>query len=450
MNREERYMVQYSIEDVLVILDSAPIKQDLVDEINLAQLANRIPIAHLSIEKGLKTLISKAKGKPDDIHVLGKLYGHLKSRDPSTAEFLSVAFDDAVKCFDINTRFKQFNHLGSIDQYLSKVGTKNVFDRLRYWSLGIYDRKDTPFQLIVFPIHREILYAILCVLEDGKSSPETVSNRIETAVKHAMCSDLMWGAEETEKEKSINWYTTWIPTNASFREAIKKAVHANFDIKPGDEFVTNILRNAVDELQKSKDAAIRHFATALLYIKRDSQAEPDVFPEVDWWNKSHNKGEVKTPGDTHLGFIEQYADKSWGINSNDGFSGVSDISESLKDAKYYLVNHLTERVVFEVNGEEKYLRIVKKQIYERDGASYSDEIRPLERMHDLELWDNNHGFNPGDKIIVGLPFKGEERTIRYILTGKVEEVTGPKVSVLGTGEHGFSPETEDDDADTVE
>ena len=102
-----------------------------------------------------------------------------------------------------------------------------------------------------------------------------------------------------------------------------------------------------------------------------------------------------------------------------------------------------------MNGVENHLRIVMKQIYERDAVSYSDEIRPLERIHDLQLWDSNHGLNPRDNIIVWLPFKGEEGRIRYILRGKVEEVSGAKVSVRGTGGHGFLT-NRDDVSDTGE
>ena len=348
MDPEEIYKVQYTIEDALKILDSAPVHRDLVPEINFVQLANRAPIAHINIEKGIKALIAKVGKQPkeENTHALDKLYSDLKIHDRDAADFLSTAFNDAVNCFDINTKFKQFKHLGSLEEYLSKAGTKHVFHELRYWSLGESDGGDL-FRIIVLPIHRELLYSLWCFLSDDKPHPEPVSNRIEREIQQVIYRDMVSGPEGTKKEQSIRWYTNWLNEHRSFRDALREAVGATFLKKQNDKFVTQTLRNALEMLKKSEDAAVRNFVQTLSYIPKGSQKRnPDAIPEVDWRNKSRNKGEVKTPGGSHLGFIEQYADKSWGINASDGFSGVSEISESLKDAQNYLVNHLTERVAF--------------------------------------------------------------------------------------------------------
>lgn len=450
MDLEKLYKVQYTIEDTLKILDSAPVHRDLVQDVNLVQLANRAPIAHINIEKGIKALIAKVGKQPTDknSHDLEKLLRDLKIHDKKAADFFSTAFDDAVNCFGINTRFRQFRHLTCLEKYLSKAGTEHVFQELRYWSLGESEEVDL-FRFIVLPIHRELLYALWCFFSDDNPHPEPVSNRVEREIQQVVYRDLVGRSEDAKKEELIRWYTDWINEPRSFRDALREVTKDM--VIPEDDVFTQTLRNAFGMLRESKDAAVRHFIQTLSYIPRGSQkGNPGAIPEMDWRNKFRSKGEVKTPGGSHLGFIEQYADKSWGINAIDGFSGVSEISESLKDAQNFLVNHLSERVIFEVNGEEKHLRIVKKLVYERDAVSYSREIRPLERMHDLELWDNNHGLNPGDVIVVRLPFKGEERRIRYILRGQVEVVSGSKVSVLGTGGHGFSLETEDDGADSEE
>ena len=55
----KQYKIEESIRDVIRILDLAPIQVDMIGEKNLAQLTNRVPIAHLAIERGLKALISQ-------------------------------------------------------------------------------------------------------------------------------------------------------------------------------------------------------------------------------------------------------------------------------------------------------------------------------------------------------------------------------------------------------
>ena len=438
MDREERYRIRYTIEDTLKILDSSPTQRDLVPEVNLVQLANRAPIAHINIEKGIKALIAKAGGQPSDknTHELGSLYDDLKNYNKGSADFLSTAFDDAVDCFDINTKFRQFNHLTSIDSYFSLAETEHVFQELRYWSLGESDKTDL-FKFVVLPIHREILYALWCFIVDDSPIPETVSKRIEREVHRAMWGDMSWSSTETEKEKSLNWYIDWLNNHKSSRAALMEAVEAKFVIKPGDGFIVQKLRDALDRLQKSEDAAVCHFAHTLSYLPKGSpKRNQDAIPEVDWWNKHRSRGEVKTAGGTHLGFIEQYADKSWGIDIG---AMIGPISKTLEDAKHYLVNYFTERIEFEINGKTRELRIIKKELYEKDSGTISDtaEISPLEQIHDLELWDSRHGINPGDKIIVPLPFMNEDSGVVYKLEGKVEKVEGPKISIFGWGVHGF-------------
>ena len=41
---------------MIAILDSARIQRDMVPEVNSVQLTNRVPIAHLAIERGIESL----------------------------------------------------------------------------------------------------------------------------------------------------------------------------------------------------------------------------------------------------------------------------------------------------------------------------------------------------------------------------------------------------------
>lgn len=434
MTHEEKYRTHFTIRDALKILDSTPIQRDLVQEVNFVQLANRAPIAHLNIEKGIKSLIFMATGKLTKTHALNVLYEELRACDSSAAEFLFSAFNDSVNCFDINTKFDQYKHLVSIQEYLGKAGSKSVFDELRYWSMGESDGSNL-FQFIVLPIHRELLYALHCYFQDTSSDPHVVSNRVEHAVHRAMYSNMSWSNGEREKEKSIRWYTDWLfNQQTSFRDAIRQAVNLKFEIKPGDFFIIQTLQNALEKLQKSEDLAVRHFGNSLTYLPRGSQnRDPNAVPVVDWWNDSRTKGTVITPGGTNLGHIEQYADKSWGIIAYSD-AMVKEIAMSAEDAKYYLVNYFTQEVDFEVNGVATPLRIIKKELYEKSPGFVGDLARMEREEYALELWDNTHGLHVGDKISVPLPTADEQfLDVLFWVSGKIANVQGKDVLVSGMG-----------------
>ena len=116
------------------ILDSAPIHRDLIPETTIVQLTNRVPIAHLAMERGLKALIADVGGTTDPIHSLNKLYRDLRKYDKDSADFLAEAFEDVVSSFGYNVNVKGFGHFRSLGDYLSKVGTEkaNVADGGRY------------------------------------------------------------------------------------------------------------------------------------------------------------------------------------------------------------------------------------------------------------------------------------------------------------------------------
>ena len=71
MDTMERYKIQESIADVISILDSAPMHRDLLPEKMIVQLTNRMPIAHLAIERGLKALVRRRRRK-DSPHTFSR------------------------------------------------------------------------------------------------------------------------------------------------------------------------------------------------------------------------------------------------------------------------------------------------------------------------------------------------------------------------------------------
>ena len=417
--------------DVIGILDSAPIRPDLVEETNLVQLTNRAPISHLAIERGLKALISDAGGTDESIHALNKLYKDLEHCDRESANFLAAALQDAVQFFGYDVRAKGFRHFASIDKYLSKVGTKGVFDALRYWAIGKPGKGERLIHFISLPIHRELLYALWCLLSDDNPNSETVSGRVERTVTHAMLEgrDFVWSPE---KEQSIRWYIDWLQDHSTRRGALQEAVSKGLAIRD-DEFVNQILRDAYNELKQSDDPAVLYFVHTLTYLPIGSQSRnPDAVPQVEWLGRNRTDGLVSTSGGTHLGYIKKYADGAWGITPmEDGLVKVTDTARSLEDAKHYLVNRCTIKIAVEKDGESRCLRIVKKRVYSKNGARFTSDIPRPSMTYQFDFWDDKHGLIPGESVSVRLPM-GKRHQFEHVINGEVTGVSQQSVSISGT------------------
>ena len=440
MDTMERYKIEASVKDVIAILDSSPVHRDLIPETNLVQLTNRIPIAHLAIERGLKALIAEAGGPEEHIHGLNRLYRDLKECDQESADFLALAFDDAVSFFGYNVNVKGFEQFSSLDDYLSRVGTEKTFESLRYWAIGETGTAESPIPYISPPIHREMLCALWCLFIPGRR--ETVSERVECVVLRAMYNGrrISLRSSDTSKECSLQWYVDWlVKEHSTRRDALEAAVRQNFAVKGGDEFVSQILRDAYADLSQSKDPAVLYFIRTLRYLPQGSQMRsPNAVAEVEWLGQDQTSGMVKTPAGTYLGFLEKYADGAWGIEPHeDGLVQTTDIARTLTDAKAYLVNRLTRQVTAIINGESRQLRIVtEKDLFPLAaryiGVESAADILSVTQTYDLEFWDVEHGISPGDEVSVELP-DDENHKLASVIEGTVIEVTEHKVAVAGTG-----------------
>ena len=436
MDTMERYKIQESITDVIDILDSAPMHRDLIPETMIIQLTNRMPIAHLAIERGLKALIADVGGATDRIHALNRLYRDLRTHDNVAADFLAGSFDDAVRFFGYNVNAKGFGHFRSLDDYLSKVGTENAFKALRYWAIGESPKGENPIPYISPPIHRELLRAVWCLFFPNRR--ETVSGRVERIVTHAMFNGrhIVYGSDDTSTEQSVRRYREWLfNEHATCCSALEEAVEQRFVVKD-DEFANQTVRDAYKDLQQSKDPAVQYYLTTLSYLPEGSQwRNPAAVPEIEWFNQDQTSGMVATPASTPLGFVEKLADDGWGITpSEDGLVRVTEIARALRDAKAYLVNRLTREVSVTVNGESKQLRMVGDRDFFPKPAWTGDPGTSMDtalNTYDLELWDSNHGLLPGEKVSMELQSEAGRKFVS-VLEGTVTTVTEQKVSIKGT------------------
>ena len=434
MDRMERYKIEGSIKDVIAILDSAPMQPDMVPEVNLVQLTNRAPIAHLAIERGLKALIFDATGNREHGHALLNLFELLRNADSDASEFLLMAFQDAVKFFSLNTNAKEFSHLRTLQEYLARTGGERAFKVYRYWALGeTFDRKE-PIPPLILPVHREIL----CSLESriGSSHDETVTERVEGRLRYAMFEGrhMMYASDDLERKESIERYLNWLfKEHRTRRSALEEAVLLEFNIAD-DAFIKQTLEAAHTELKQSKDPAVRYLIHRLLYLPKDSQPRNrDAVPDVNWLNDDQTFGEILTPASTPLGFVRRQADGGWGIEPY--WSHATDIAETLADAKHYLVNRFTHSVDVIMNGTTKQLRIVgegRHLFFSVSDAQWTPDCDKIdwEKEYELELWDNGHGLISGDQIVIKLR-RYEFPGVVDILVGEVQSIDGHKVSIKG-------------------
>ena len=265
METMDRYKIQESIKDVIAILDSAPIRLDLIPDANIVQLTNRIPIAHLAIERGLKVLITESGRTIERTHSLGKLYRVFQECNAESADYLENAFSDAVGFFGYNVNRTGFRQFRSLDIYLSRVGTEDAFEELRYWAIGEFSGKQSPIPYISLSIHRELLCALWCLFLPSRR--ETVSERVERELSAAMFNrrHMIYSPDDTERESSVHWYIGWLNEHASLCKALEEAVYKNYAVID-DEFVTQTLREAYTELQQSEDLAVRYYVNTLSYL----------------------------------------------------------------------------------------------------------------------------------------------------------------------------------------
>ncbi len=431
------------IKDAIASLDPAPIHRDLIAEVNIVPVTSRLATAHLGIEKGLKALITDAGGNSKHGHDLNRLYRELRECDLDSADFLAEAFEDAVKCFRYDVNTKDFEHLRSLGDYLCNVGTRDVFDALRYWAME-ESSKESPIPYISLSIHRELLCALRCLFLPNRR--ETVSDRVEREVTYAMFEGrrgISWSDGDTRKEQSVDWYGNWLfREHATCCSALEEAIQQNFAVTD-DEFVTQALSDAYKDVQESEDPAVQYYIGTLTYLPEGSQRRnPEAIPEVKWSNQDQIRGTVVTPAGTPLGFIEKSADGAWGIiPSEDGLVQVTEIAIAEADAKDYLVNRLTRQVTVTVDGKSKQLRIVRDKdffplpsfsppLWTTDTENSAD-LESDAATYKLEFWDGEHGLSPGDGILVKLQPEGSQ-AFASLLEGAVIEVAEQTVSITGT------------------
>ena len=434
MSDIQRAIIRHSIEDVIHILEHEPVKGDLVPQITAVQVMNRVSIAHLSIERAFKFLITKAGGPLVETHDLRRRYEELLLYDPGQAKFLEGVFESAVRHYRYNPNAANMTHLQTLERYLEVVGSDRAFEDIRYWELN-QSLDEILLRQIYLSIHFELLHGLSRILLAPDELTETVANRVERAVQDAMWStaDMAYG-QGTPKEQSVHSYIEWRRRFSTWRDALTDAVQRGFNI--GDDFMASVAGNAYRTLLKATDPAVRYFANTLDILPRQPR---DVIPCVEWLGPEKERtGAVKTPAGTGLGFIERGLDGIWYVTPlRGGPVAVSANARSQTDARCYLAILLSRPAQVTVDGEGRSLRIVGEgySLYEQN---YDEILRRFEGTgddnvwtHKVVFWNRDHGIEVNARVRVEVR-RGNIQGSVDIVEGSVTEVAEHEVYLSGS------------------
>lgn len=253
----ERAIIQHSICDVIGMLENQPVQPDYVGQITAAQLLNRAFLAHLSIERALKFLITQAGGPLIKEHHLGRQLRELARHDRRSTDSLEQAFQAAVRHFRFNQNARDMGHLRTLEANFEQAGSNQAFQDVRDWELN-QSLDQVVLRRISIWLHIELLHALHGLLR-SRPLTETVASRVERAVDNALSS--MWESAAglpAARPNSIRSYSRWRQDYASSAEALADAFGREFMI--GDEFINGMVRKTYRALLASPDPAVDYFA----------------------------------------------------------------------------------------------------------------------------------------------------------------------------------------------
>ncbi len=249
-------IAQNSVWDIIRMIQLAPVQSDLVPDVVINRVLNRIPLAHLTIEKSLKYRIQQSVGEYKYGHDLHKQLDLLRESAQTDAEFLDQAFARAVSYYDIDATKPINRHYSSLQAYLKATGREKHFAEMRYWSLD-YQLDDDLISRIDLRIHVEILYAAYSVFFSQTVLRYTLPDRVDEAIKDALAPEPNFAyIPGTSREADFKVYGQWIQQHDSYEEIIQDAIRCNFETS---HFYTNgSMRNTVARLRESTDFAVQH------------------------------------------------------------------------------------------------------------------------------------------------------------------------------------------------
>ena len=431
MDTVRSFSIQQSIGEAIRKLYTPPVTVGPIHQIPIDQVTRRAPDAHHSIEVGIKALAEDSGGTFVRNHNLWPNFQKLEDCDAFAAEFLEAAFNDAVRFYGFKPNAKGFTHLKSIDAYLSAAGSEKAFNAMRYWELERPLDAEVISKVFLL-IHGELLTA-LCQLFISRTNLCTVVHRVENIVTEALFNDR--GAEleyspGSVKEFEVESYVEWLKGFPNWCAALAEAKRRKFDI--GNATANSVLAKAYQSLAQVDDPAVQYYLRTLDILPPQQR---DYLPEVEWIEPmKFQRGAVKSPSGSTLGWIEKRTDGLWNITPLvEGWLRVRATAATQTDARAWLANFLTHPVTVVVGRNQSEQRLVggasglrRKPLPRLSG----DDITTKPYTWELEFWDENHGLELGNEVAIKFRPNPSESFIS-VLEGTVLVVDPWKVSVSG-------------------
>ena len=418
------------------MLENEPVEGDLAIHLPAVRTFNRISLAHLSIERAIKYLITAAGAAYKKEHDLKNCYDELSQCDPDSAAFLNQAFQAAVKHYNYNPDKKLMAHLASLPCYLQTTASNAIFQDIRYWELD-QDTGSPILQTIILWIHMELLQALSEILLEAQRSKETVKHRVDRAVQEAMLpSNQFTHSLGFHGDSPVRRYLDWLNSHESPTDALKHAAESQFEV--GDDYSSSIVKTAHQSLLRASDPAVKYFANFLSVLPKQ---QTDILAELQWLESGDTpRARVTSPSGTCLGYIDRNWDGRWYITPmRSGPLGPSAKAANKTDAIAYLSTLLSKPVLGTVNGEEHHLRVIQQSYtafparQNRTTPENAGDTDLDSRTHEVTFWQVDHGIKPGDDVSIDV-LQNENHDspqTRDVLRGKVLEVTGSNMLVSG-------------------
>ena len=422
--------------DVITMLEDEPVEGDLFIHLTAVRTFNRISLAHLSIERAIKYLITAAGAEFKKEHDLSDRYNELSQCDPESAAFLKWAFQAAVKHYNYNPNKKPTRHLASLPCYLQTTASDAIFQDIRYWELD-QDTDSRILQTVILPIHMELLQALSEILLEAKRPKETVNHRVDRAVQEAMLpSNHLAYSLGSRKASLVRRYLDWLNSHDSPADALKHAADSQFEV--GDAYSSSMVKTAHQSLLRASDPAVKYFANFLSVLPKQQR---DILADVHWLEFGDSpRAQVTSPSGVCLGYIFRNWDGRWYIVPMlSGPLGPSVKAANKTDAVAYLSTLLSKPALATVKGEEHHLRVVQQSYTafparqdraspENDGDTDLDS-----KTHEVTFWQLNHGMKRGDNVCIDVLENENDDSpqLRHVLRGKVLEATGGSIFVSG-------------------
>ena len=436
MTDTKRLVIRESVLDVITMLENEPVEGDLFIHLTAVRTFNRISLAHLSIERVIKYLITAAGAKYKKKHDLKNRYEELIQCDPDSADFLNQAFQAAVKHYNYNPDKKRMAHLTSLPRYLQTTASDAIFKNIRYWELD-QDTDSPILQTIILWIHMELLHALSEILLEAQRPRETVKHRLDRAVQEAMLpSNQLTYSPGFQWESPAHRYLDWLNSHESPTHALKHAAESQFEV--GDDYSSAIVKTAHQSLLRASDPAVKYLANFLSVLPKQ---QTDILAELHWLESGDtSRARVTSPSGTCLGYIYRNWDGRWYIvPMRSGPLGPSAKAANKTDAIAYLSTLLSKPALATVNGEERHLRVIQQSYtafpgrQNRTTPGHDGDTDLDSRIHEVTFWQADHSVRPGDDMSIDV-LENENHDspqTRHVLRGKVLKVTGSNVFVSG-------------------